>query len=85
MEKIQLGNKVRCIYTGFKGTVIAKTEYINGCVQFSIVPKVSKKEKYPDDIEIDERSLELVHKRSVKIIKKRLGGAVRTGIKMRGH
>lgn len=34
----KLGDKVRDIVTGFKGTVISRHEYLNGCVRLSIQP-----------------------------------------------
>lgn len=36
---IELGSKVRDIVTGFTGVTTARTEYITGCVQYSVVPK----------------------------------------------
>lgn len=36
---IQLGDKVRCLVTGFEGIVTGRTEYINGCVQILVRPK----------------------------------------------
>ena len=42
METIELGQKVRCQVTGFEGIVIAKCEYLNGCIQFEVQPKSKK-------------------------------------------
>lgn len=43
MKEIKLGIKARDKITGFEGIVTAKVEYINGCVQFCLTPKVEKK------------------------------------------
>jgi len=37
--KIKLGQKVKDNVTGFEGITVAKCIYLNGCVQFQIVPK----------------------------------------------
>jgi len=65
--EIELGDKVEDIYTGFKGTVMAKTEFINGCVQFSIVPKWTKdKDPMVMDVSIDSKSLKVIKKAKPK-------------------
>ena len=86
MRSIKLGDNVKCKHTGFKGVVVAKTEFINGCIQFSIVAKVNKENKYPEDVGIDEESLELVS-RPKKATKKKTtnGGATRSRISMKGY
>lgn len=102
MEKeIQLGDKVKCKYTGFIGIVIMKTEFINGCIQFAVAPKVSKENKIPEEIGIDSQSLIIVARgeKGKKIDleierKKRLekprtarstGGPMTRGMKMKGY
>ncbi len=55
-EEIELGDVVEDIYTGFKGTVMAKTEFINGCLQFSVVPMTM-------DVSIDSKSLKVIKKK----------------------
>ncbi len=60
MEQIQLGDKVRCRLTGFTGIAVAKTEFINGCVQWSILTKVDKSNKMPEEVGVDEQSLEII-------------------------
>jgi len=58
---IQLGQKVRCIVTGFTGIATARVEYLNGCVQFAVTPqKMSKDSKYPEGTYIDAGQLEIV-------------------------
>ena len=89
MRKIKLRDKVRCKYTGFTGVVVARTEFLNGCVQFSIAPRVGKDNKFIEELGIDEGSLELISKpkkKAKKPIKKREnGGATTIGKTMRGY
>ena len=33
-----LGRKVKDVITGFSGVVIAKTEYLNGCISYCLQP-----------------------------------------------
>jgi hypothetical protein len=37
MSEIKLGDYVRDKLTGFKGVAVARTEFVNGCVQFENV------------------------------------------------
>lgn len=60
MTKINLGDEVKCKVTGFVGVAVAKAEFINGCTQFSVAPKVSKDNKYPEEVSIDEGSLKVL-------------------------
>lgn len=87
MFKFELGSKVKCKYTGFMGTIMARTEFINGCIQYDIVPK-STKERIPDAMGIDEKSLILISKPKKEIKKKTVkkrGGPMSKGKSMRGY
>ncbi len=35
-EKVSLGDKVKDVITGYQGTVIAKTEWMNGCHRVTV-------------------------------------------------
>ena len=84
--QIELGDKVKCIYTGFIGIAIARTEFINGCVQIAVVPKVTKKNDMPEDVGIDEDSLIVVRKgMKIKEKKEPPGGAMRIAPSQRGY
>jgi hypothetical protein len=86
-QEIELGDKVRCIYTGFEGIAIAKMEFMNGCIQFDVVPRVGKDKRYPDGITIDSKSLEVIKKAKPKIEEDEeepTGGPNHTSIRMRG-
>ena len=58
---VELGDTVKCKYTGFKGVVVARIEFINGCIQFIIAPKYDKKNPIEDE-QIDSQSLIILKK-----------------------
>lgn len=76
MKEIKLGQRVRCKITGFEGIAIAKSEFINGCIQYDILPRCKNKEKdkIPEAVSIDQQSLEIIKETKKKIIKKPTGG-----------
>lgn len=83
--KFELGDKVKCIHTGFEGVIVARTEYMNGCIQYNVVPRFQKGKGFPDEVGVDEGSLELMKKKPTKKkARKRNGGPVRQGTVMRG-
>jgi len=90
MTEIELGDKVRCTLTGFTGTAVAKTEFINGCVQWSVLPRLRKKSKsltenvMPEEVGIDEQSLEIIKPLKKKVKKQDDGGPMTKGLNQRG-
>ena len=82
---VKLGDKVRCIYSGFVGYAVSKTEFVNGCIQFGVVPPVNKKaQAYPEEVNIDESSLEVVEVKKKRIKKDDIGGRTTPAPRMRG-
>lgn len=75
MSKIKLGQKVRDKVTGFTGTVTAKVEYLNGCVQYCVMPKAKEEGKLPTPEYIDVQQLE-IFKEKVEIVSRKSGGVV---------
>ncbi len=57
---IQLGSKVRDIYTGFEGIAIARSDWLYGCSRVSIQPIKLKDGKPVDDVWFDEQRVEVV-------------------------
>ncbi len=89
-DKITLGDTVKCINTGFTGIATAKMEFMNGCIQYEVVPKMGKDKKYPEGEFIDIQSLEIIKKKSKPIVKKKKeeeddGGPNHPSVRMRGH
>lgn len=85
MTEIKLGDKVKDKITGFVGIAVARTEYINGCVQYSVIQKVGKDNKMMEDISIDQETLEVIKPKKKKIKKSPTGGATRPAPNMRGY
>ena len=48
---ILLEDKVECVHSGFVGIAVCRSEFINGCVQFDVVPKVGKKNEPKDAVD----------------------------------
>lgn len=70
--KIELGAKVTDAITGFKGIVTGRAEYITGCRQYGVAPRVGKNNEVKDALWIDEdRLLGSVKK---KVTKRNIGG-----------
>jgi len=88
---IHLGDKVRDKVTGFTGIAVAKTEFINGCIQFNVAPKCEKSNKQIEELSFDENFLEVIKKNEIT---RRItphtkvqtnGGPTHKGFKMRGY
>ena len=63
---IKLGDKIRCKVTGLEGIATAKVEYLNGCVQYALTPRVEAgKNSYPDSVYLDYKQLEVIESASV--------------------
>ena len=73
MFKFDLGDEVQCLVSGFKGVIVGRTEYLNGCLQYSVRTRVNK------DMDsriswIDEAQLKRTKKQKVKVASKLVGG-----------
>src|SRR4051812_20866169 len=59
--QIKLGNKVKCLITGFIGIAVARVEYINGCVQYGVkAPMAKGSVKLEDPYYIDAQQLQVI-------------------------
>ena len=85
MKEIKLGDKVMCKLTGFTGIAVAKTEFLNGCVQWSVLSKMGKDKKMPEEIGIDEQSLEIIPLKKKKIKRRDTGGAMNRNLSRRNY
>lgn len=74
--KFELGDEVMDVFTKFKGHIEARTQCLNGCIQYILQPVVDKEGKLPDGCQIDEQSLKLIKKSPLK---KRKDGEEFTG------
>lgn len=57
---IELGDKVKDRITGLEGIVVAKTEWINGCIRLSVQPQEIKDGKPVECSAFDIEELELI-------------------------
>lgn len=55
-----IGKKVRCRISGFTGIATSRIEYLNGCVQYGVRPRVGKDKKQPDIEYFDWQQLEVI-------------------------
>lgn len=64
MVEIRLGDTVQDKYTGLKGIALTKMIFINGCVQYGVIPKWDSKNPtlIESEIFIDSQSLKLIKK-----------------------
>ena len=85
MDKIELGDKVKDKIRGFTGTAVARTEFLNGCIQYNIIPRGSKSNKMPEEMSIGAQSLEVVKAKKKQIKKESTGGATRKAFNQRGY
>lgn len=59
-NRFELGQTLKCRITGFTGIATQRVEYINGCIQYCLKPKIDKEGKIPDGHFIDSQQLEFV-------------------------
>ncbi len=60
MFKFSVGDKLKDKITGFSGVVMARTEWLNGCVRYQLQPTELKAGKMQDEAVFDEGQLVLV-------------------------
>ena len=66
-KKIELGDKVKDVVSGFTGIVIAKTEWMNRCVRITVQPQsLTKEGKTRDSEAFDIEQLILIKPQVVK-------------------
>lgn len=82
MKDIELGDSVKDKISGFKGTAVTRTEFLNGCIQYGVVAKVGKDNKMPEEFPFDEQQLDVVKRKTPDIEKNENGGPRRAMPKM---
>lgn len=73
--QINLGDKAKDNVSGFTGIVVARCEWLNGCVRLTIQPPVGKDGKLPDSGTFDEDSLFVLKTKAVADKVKTTGGS----------
>ncbi len=64
---IELGWKVRDMYSGFTGIAVGRTQWIYGCVRYSVEPGLAKDGTFRESVWIDEQRLQVVKKLKLKV------------------
>ena len=54
------GKKVKDSISGFRGVLTARTEYINGCIQYEITPDDVVNGRIPPSVWMDEQRVEFL-------------------------
>jgi hypothetical protein len=67
VSTVELGDQVRDKVTGFKGIVTGKAQYLTGCKQVMVTPKVGDDGKYVDACWLDVDRVEILGKEAIKI------------------
>lgn len=65
-KEIKLGTKVEDKITGFIGIAEQRLEYMNGCVQYGVRPRVNEKMVMPELCYIDWQSLKVHEKKKTR-------------------
>lgn len=60
MTALKLGDRAKCVITGFEGILISRVEYLTGCTQWGVNPGVDKDGKLQEAVYSDESRLETV-------------------------
>lgn len=63
---IELGDKVKDLVSGLVGIAISRIEFINGCIQIGVQPKLEDKEVEIVVWNIDMRQLKVVKKKAIE-------------------
>ncbi len=75
MTKINLGDEVRDIVTGFKGVAVGRTTWLSGCDRITIQPKgVNKDGKVYEACSFDIDTIEVLKAKKVKEGQHKTGG-----------
>lgn len=74
MAMIHLGDKVSDRVSGLVGTAVSRTEWLNGCIQYGVQPKMKKGGTEIATWNIDQAQLSLIVKKVVKVKRRRTGG-----------
>lgn len=67
IHKIKLGDKVRDKITGYTGIAVARTEFINGCIQYTVARKLKNGQDLNPigEPSIDEMCLEVIQEKVI--------------------
>jgi hypothetical protein len=70
IKHVPLGTRMKDTVTGFEGIAVAKIEFLNGCVQYNLKPKLDKDGKIVEAQMFDSQQLIVVDDGLAKAKKK---------------
>ena len=73
--EICFGDKCKDVVTGFTGIVTGKLEYINGCVQLLLSPKMKKDGTLAENHWFDIERIEVLQSKKINLVVEPSGGA----------
>lgn len=76
MTKINLGDRVKDMVTGFTGIAIGRTEWLNGCTRITVQPEKLKDGKIVETGCFDEPQLVVVKKDQIPVGNRDTGGPI---------
>ena len=80
-KMINLGDKVRDNVTGLTGIATQRIEFLNGCIQYTVSPKIKKNSSEIVGWNIDEEQLVSLEKKKVKVKKSPTGGPTKRAMR----
>jgi len=73
--KLELGSKVKDIISGYKGIIVARSEWVTGCKRYGVQAEACKDSKPIDEQWFDEVRLELMSlPKKIKVSTQPTGG-----------
>lgn len=73
--KYDLGSKAKCLVTGIEGIIDSRSEWLNGCLRYSIQPHGTTADgAMKTGYWVDEKQVELIEKDALNIKKSNTGG-----------
>lgn len=66
MFKFDLGIEAKDKVTGFKGIIVGRADYLTGCSQYALQPKIEK-DTWKENKWFDENRLDIVGKKKINL------------------
>lgn len=73
-QPAQLGDEVKDSVSGFRGVVVAVTDWLNGCKRITVQPPIKKDGTLPGTETFDAEQINVVHAGRVKATPSLTGG-----------
>lgn len=74
MARIELGDEVQDLVSGFKGVAVGRTQWLYGCERIIVTPRMGKDGKVGENMSFDEPQLKLLKAKTIKTKVEKKGG-----------